>query len=316
LDDYTGAEHTGPLRGYNMNWVDGIIIAAFASGVIWGVRNREMFPAFILFLVCIFSLSIAALFAEPLARATGGAPFALVLTLALFFGIPMFAIHRSGGLRLLERNVKWVAPEPVCQIGAPIAAVMIVAAVLAVIFDGALSLAQKIMPVWFISIGGEVAVDSIRDSSLAMWEIGVFVWFSGPGGIAFLVITGAALVALALRARKLEGRDPLHAMIGEMEKFRKLHEESQRGSRVSSSSHFHRAMEYEAAGDYDDAVVGYTRAIQLDRKFSLAYFNRGSILAMQGKMEDAANDFFKVLTLSEGTDLEQMARMRMEELGL
>lgn len=316
MDDYTGAEHGGPLKGYNMNWVDGIIIAAFVSGIIWGVRNREMFPAFILFVVCIFSLSIAALFAEPVARATGGAPFALVLTLVLFLGIPMFAIHRGGGLRLLERNVKWVAPEPVCQIGAPIAAVMIVAAVLAVIFDGALSLAQKIMPLWFLAGGGTVAVDSIRDSSLAMWEIGVFVWFSGPGGIAILVVTGAALVALALRARRLEGRDPLHAMIGEMEKFRKLQEEEAGRTRMSSSSHFHRAMECETAGNMEDAVVDYTRAIQLDRKFALAYFNRGSILARQGKMEDAANDFFKVLTLSEDTDLEQMARKRMEELGL
>ncbi len=299
-----------------MNWVDGIIIAAFASGVIWGVRNRDMFPAFILFVVCIFSLSIAALFAEPLARATGGSSLALALTLTLFFGIPMFAIHRGGGLRLLERNVKWVAPEPVCQVGAPIAAVVIVAAVLAVIFDGALSIAQNIMPLWFLAGGGEVAVDSIRDSSLAMWEIGVFVWFSGPGGIAILVFTGTALVALALRARRLEGRGPLHAMIGEMEKFRKLQEKEAGRTRMSSSSHFHRAMEYETAGNYDDAVVGYTRAIQLDRKFSLAYFNRGSILAKLGKMEDAANDFFKVLTLSEGSDLEQMARKRMQELGL
>lgn len=299
-----------------VNWVDGIIIAAFICGVIWGVRSRDMFPAFILFVVCIFSLSIAALFAEPVARATGGAPFALALTLVLFFGIPMFTIHRGGGLRLLERNVRWVASEPVCQIGAPIAAVMIVATVLAVIFDGALSIAQDIMPLWFLAGGGEVAVDSIRESSLAMWEIGVFVWFSGPGGIALLVITGAGLVALALRARKLEGRDPLHALIGEMERFRKLQEEGQKGARMSSSSHFHRAMEYETAGNYDDAVVGYTKAIQLDRKFAMAYFNRGSILARQGKMEDAANDFFKVLTLSEDTDLEQMARKRLGELGL
>ena len=107
-----------------VNWVDGIIIAAFVAGVLWGVRNREMFPALILFVVCIFSLSMAALFAEPLARATGSAPFALALTLALFFGVPMYTIHRSGGLKLLERNIKWVAPEPVCQLGAPIAAVM------------------------------------------------------------------------------------------------------------------------------------------------------------------------------------------------
>lgn len=299
-----------------MNWVDGIIIAAFASGIAWGIRNRDMFPAFILFMVCLFSLSIAALFAEPVARATGGSSLALALMLTLLFGIPMFTIHRGGGLRLLERNVGWVAPEPVCQIGAPIAAVMIISTVLAVIFDGALAIAQNILPLWFLAGGGEVAVDSIRNSALAMWEIDVFVWFSGPGGIAILVITSAALVALALRARRMEGRDPLHAMVGEMEKFRKLQEKERGVSRISSSSYFHRAMECESAGSYDDAVVGYTRAIQLDRKFSLAYFNRGSILANQGKIEDAANDFFKVLTLSEGTDLEQMARKRIEELGL
>jgi len=299
-----------------VNWVDGIIIAAFASGIAWGIRNRDMFPAFILFMVCLFSLSIAALFAEPVARATGGSSLALALMLTLLFGIPMFTIHRGGGLRLLERNVGWVAPEPVCQIGAPIAAVMIISTVLAVIFDGALAIAQNILPLWFLAGGGEVAVDSIRNSALAMWEIDVFVWFSGPGGIAILVITSAALVALALRARRMEGRDPLHAMVGEMEKFRKLQEKERGVSRISSSSYFHRAMECESAGSYDDAVVGYTRAIQLDRKFSLAYFNRGSILANQGKIEDAANDFFKVLTLSEGTDLEQMARKRIEELGL
>ena len=275
-----------------------------------------MFPAFILFMVCLFSLSIAALFAEPVARATGGSSLALALMLTLLFGIPMFTIHRGGGLRLLERNVGWVAPEPVCQIGAPIAAVMIISTVLALIFDGALAIAQNILPLWFLAGGGEVAVDSIRNSALAMWEIDVFVWFSGPGGIAILVITSAALVALALRARRIEGRDPLHAMVGEMEKFRKLQEKERGVSRISSSSYFHRAMECESAGSYDDAVVGYTRAIQLDRKFSLAYFNRGSILANQGKIEDAANDFFKVLTLSEGTDLEQMARKRIEELGL
>ena len=53
------------------------------------------------------------------------------------------------------------------------------------------------------------------------------------------------------------------------------------------TEHFDQASYYESSGEYDKAIAEYSKAIRLDSKYALAYFNRGSLLKTQGKREEA-----------------------------
>ena len=86
---------------------------------------------------------------------------------------------------------------------------------------------------------------------------------------------------------------------------------SERAQRLSEE-HFKRALEYENVGDYNKAISEYTSAIELYGSYGAAYFNRGALLMQQGKKVRARPDFLKVISLSPGTDLADMAKRAVE----
>ena len=84
----------------------------------------------------------------------------------------------------------------------------------------------------------------------------------------------------------------------------------------SAKEYSNRAFDYEASGEYDKAIVEYTKAIELDSNYALAYFSRGLLLMLQGKKADAITNFEKVIELSESTELTRLAKHHISELWL
>jgi len=82
----------------------------------------------------------------------------------------------------------------------------------------------------------------------------------------------------------------------------------------ASREHFERASQLEALGQYDKALAEYIQAIANDSRYTLAYFNRGSLLMMQGKKADATVDFKKVIELADNPDLSRMAESRISQM--
>jgi tetratricopeptide (TPR) repeat protein len=65
---------------------------------------------------------------------------------------------------------------------------------------------------------------------------------------------------------------------------------------------------------YTKAIDEYNKAIELHSRYAMAYYNRGMLLVRTGKKGRARTDFQKVISLSEGTELADMARRALQEL--
>lgn len=68
--------------------------------------------------------------------------------------------------------------------------------------------------------------------------------------------------------------------------------------------YFYRAVAYDALEEFDEAMLDYTKAIQLDEKMTDAYFNRARIILSRKdidnpKVENAIEDLHKALELDE-----------------
>ena len=68
--------------------------------------------------------------------------------------------------------------------------------------------------------------------------------------------------------------------------------------------YFYRAVAYDALEEYDEAMLDYTKAIQLDEKMTDAYYNRARIILSRKdldnpKIENAVKDLEKALELDE-----------------
>ncbi|EEB13660.1 conserved hypothetical protein [Pediculus humanus corporis] len=50
--------------------------------------------------------------------------------------------------------------------------------------------------------------------------------------------------------------------------------------------------------DFDDAIIYYTKAIELCDDFDVAYYNRGTVLYRLGLYENAFNDLLKAFQLN------------------
>ena len=71
-----------------------------------------------------------------------------------------------------------------------------------------------------------------------------------------------------------------------------------------SISYFYRAVAYDALEEFDNAILDYTKAIQLDNKMVDAYYNRARIILSRKdidnpKIEKAVEDLEKALELDE-----------------
>lgn len=50
--------------------------------------------------------------------------------------------------------------------------------------------------------------------------------------------------------------------------------------------------------DFDNALVSYTRAIELDSNYDIAYYNRGNVHAEKGRLDKAIADFSKAIAIN------------------
>ena len=104
--------------------------------------------------------------------------------------------------------------------------------------------------------------------------------------------------------------------IMEREKDRPLMNRGQTSERAMTlaKDHFNRALEHESMNETDKAVAEYTKALEFNIRYSMAYYNRGLLLMRAGKKTRAKSDFQKVISLSAGTELADMAARSLQEL--
>ena len=81
-----------------------------------------------------------------------------------------------------------------------------------------------------------------------------------------------------------------------------------------AKEHFDRALEYESMGQRENAITEYSKALELNNRYAMAYYNRGMLLVPTGKKTRAKADFRKVISLSEGAELADMAARSLQEL--
>lgn len=83
---------------------------------------------------------------------------------------------------------------------------------------------------------------------------------------------------------------------------------------TAAKEHRTLAVNHRLKEEWDIAIVEYTKAIELDNKFCLAYFERGQIYKLQGNKPEANADFEKVVSLSNKPETVEAAKRYIEEL--
>jgi tetratricopeptide (TPR) repeat protein len=82
----------------------------------------------------------------------------------------------------------------------------------------------------------------------------------------------------------------------------------------TAKDHRRLALNHRLKDEWDDAIVEYTKAIELDDKFVIAYFERGELFQRQGKKADAIADFEKAISLGHKDDLIEAAKKHISQL--
>ena len=82
----------------------------------------------------------------------------------------------------------------------------------------------------------------------------------------------------------------------------------------TAKDHRRLALNHRLRDEWDDAIVEYTKAIELDDNFILAHFERGELFQRQDKKADAIQDFEKSISLSQNEDLIISAKRHIDEL--
>jgi tetratricopeptide (TPR) repeat protein len=62
--------------------------------------------------------------------------------------------------------------------------------------------------------------------------------------------------------------------------------------------YYNRGVELQNVRDWDGAIFFFTKAIQLDPKFTFAYYNRGRALGYKGDLEGLISVYTRLLTLT------------------
>ena len=88
------------------------------------------------------------------------------------------------------------------------------------------------------------------------------------------------------------------------------------GSPAGSTAewHFDNGVNLVEEGQYAQAIIEFSKAIELDPNRSTAYYNRAYIYKLQGRKAEAIADFEKSITISDDPQLVEMARPYIEEL--
>jgi tetratricopeptide (TPR) repeat protein len=119
-------------------------------------------------------------------------------------------------------------------------------------------------------------------------------------------VTGKAESTDDFEVRRLVEREKGQPLIN-------IGQSSERALRLAKE-HFNRALEHESMGESDKAVAEYIKALEFNSRYAMAYYNRGMLLMRTGKKARARADFQKVIALSEGTELIDMATGSLREL--
>ena len=135
------------------------------------------------------------------------------------------------------------------------------------------------------------------------------------GPVLFVYLAGAAvLTAVMVRAVVPEERQASAAFRkGEYKKAAALYEELA-VRRPLPRYHSSLAASLDASGDPHSALDAADRAIKVDPKLGIAYYNRASALAALGERARARGDLQKVFTVDSGRALRRAAADALESL--
>ena len=70
------------------------------------------------------------------------------------------------------------------------------------------------------------------------------------------------------------------------------------GCRDKSIDHFKRGIVHLEKGEHDRAISDYTKAIEINPRFAMAYGNRGNAYSNKGRYDQAFSDFSKALEIN------------------
>lgn len=80
------------------------------------------------------------------------------------------------------------------------------------------------------------------------------------------------------------------------------------GSEIKAAEYYNAAAMAYNSGDYESAMRGYSRAIEADPDFELAYIGRGTAHSQIGNLERAIEDFSKAIELNPDSDYAYQSR--------
>jgi tetratricopeptide (TPR) repeat protein len=79
-------------------------------------------------------------------------------------------------------------------------------------------------------------------------------------------------------------------------------------------AYFNRGYAYGEIGDYEKAIVDYSKAIELNPSDALAYYNRGLDYHNKGEVPKAVSDLEKCIGLSTDRDLTKAAQQALHKI--
>jgi tetratricopeptide (TPR) repeat protein len=82
----------------------------------------------------------------------------------------------------------------------------------------------------------------------------------------------------------------------------------------TAKDHRRLALNHRLKDEWDEAIVEYTKAIQLDDSYVIVYFERGELFQRQGRKAEAIADFEKAIVLGHKEDLIEAAKRHIGEL--
>ena len=135
-------------------------------------------------------------------------------------------------------------------------------------------------------------------------------------GLVLLVYLAGATILTAIMARAVipdERRAGMAFRKGEYEKAAGLYEELA-SRRPLPRYHSALAASLDASGDPHEALEAADRAIKVDPKLGIAYYNRASALAALGESARARGDLQKVFETDAGRNLRRAAAEALETL--
>ena len=204
--------------------------------------------------------------------------------------------------------------------GGALLAVLIVAILKGETVEGGLSL----MGWWLIillSIGylytlikvcNWVLEEKAQDRSI-MWAFLIVL----VGGIFPIIVAlfgrNNTIIKVSVKAESTDDFEVRKLVEREKDQPLTIGQSSERALRLAKE-HFNRALEHEGMNAYTKAIDEYNKAIELHSRDAMAHYNRGMLLARTGKKGRARADFQKVISLSEGAELADMARRALQEL--